>query len=135
MENTHFRQTAIFKKALDIFKVSRGIACSISDNKHILEIQHSGNSTEQVAGEIVSDSLRLVPELAAVHNSTNSTLQIRRAKKLRKAARHILAKCSVIEYQAVKERDIILLLKNELQQFDQLFSEWLYNLKLKGGNN
>jgi hypothetical protein len=135
MDSNNFTNLAVYKKALEIFKVSRVIACSVSDNKHIIELDFSVNPNEKVAGEIVSDSLRLVPELAAVQNSSNNRIQLKRANRLRKSARLILSKCRKMEYQGVREMEFIDILRNELQQFDQLFSEWLYNLQLKKKRN
>ncbi len=135
MENTSFTHTAVYKKALEIFKVSRIIACSVSDNKHLVEMDLSANPNEKVAGEIVTRSLRLVPELAAVQNCSNKMLQLKRANKLRRSARGLMAKCKVMEFQDVKELEFIGLLKKELQQFDQLFTEWLYQLQLNRRNN
>ncbi len=135
MESNNFTNLAVYQKALEIFKVSRVIACSVSDNKHIIELDLSANSNEKVAGELVSDSLRLVPELAAVQNSSNNRIQLKRAKRLRKSARLILTKCKKMEYQGVRELEFIAILRNELQQFDELFSKWLYNLQLKQKRN
>lgn len=135
MESNNFTNLAVYKKALEIFRVSRVIACAVSDNKHIIELDLSANPNEKVAGELVSDSLRLVPELAAIHNSSNNRIQLRKAKRLRKSAGLILAKCKKMEYQGVRELEFIGILRNELQQFDELFSEWLYNLELKQKQN
>lgn len=135
MESNNFTNLAVYKKALEIFKVSRVIACSVSDNKHVIELNFSANANEKVAGEIVSESLRLVPELAAVQNSSNTRIRLKRAKQLRKSARLILAKCKKMEYQGVRELEFIAILRNELQQFDRLVTEWLYNLQLKRNRN
>ncbi len=132
MEHSNFTQLAVYKKALEIFKVSRVIACAVSDNKHVIELEYAANPNEKVAGEMVADSLKLVPEIAAIHNASCKILQLKKAKKLRKSARRLMNKCKIMEYQGVKELEFIGLLKNELQQFDRLFSEWVYNLQLKG---
>lgn len=135
MENTNFTHTAVYKKALEIFRVSRIIACAVSDNKHVVEMDLSADPNENMAGEIVTRSLRLVPELAAVHNCPNKMLQLKRAKKLRRSAKGLMARCKTMEFHNVKELEFIGLLKKELQQFDLLIIEWLYHLQLNHRKN
>ncbi len=135
MEPSNFTQLAIYRKALEIFNVSRGIACALSDNKHILEMGYSADLNQRVAGEIVTDSLRLMPELAAIQNATNSIVRLRRARKIRRSAQQILAKCKRIEYSGIREKEFINLLKTELRIFDRLFLDWLNNLQLRHNRN
>ncbi|QED37833.1 hypothetical protein FK178_08905 [Antarcticibacterium arcticum] len=135
MESSNFTQLAIYRKALEIFNVSRGIACAISDNKHILEMGYAADVNQQVAGEIVTDSLRLMPELAAIQNASNSIVRLRRARKIRRSAQQILAKCKRIEYSGMREKEFIGLLKTEIQLFDRLFLDWLNKLQLNHNSN
>ncbi|HSJ11718.1 MAG TPA: hypothetical protein VK916_03475 [Gillisia sp.] len=135
MEPSNFTQLAIYRKALEIFNVSRGVACALSDNKHVLEMGYSADLNQRVAGEIVSDSLRLMPELAAIQNSTNSIVRLRRARKIRRSAQQILAKCKRIEYSGVREKEFLNLLIKELRLFDRLFLDWLNNLQLRHNRN
>ena len=130
-ESTDFRNLPVYNKALEIFKVSRAIACSISDNKNIMEMGFSTNFNHQFAGEIVSDSLLLAPELAVVHNTSNPLLRLKKAKNIRKAANRILLQCKKLEFNGVKEKEFLALLKSEILQFDYLFSEWFYKIHHK----
>ncbi len=131
MENSNFTQLDIYKKALEIFQVSRGIACSVSNSKHVIEMEISTDSNEQVAGEIVTHSLKLVPELAAIQNSSTTRVRLKRVKKIRKLARLINDKCRKLEYTGIRDREFLLLLLAELKHFDQLFNDWLNKLQLK----
>lgn len=135
MEPSNFTQLAIYRKALEIFNVSRGVACALSDNKHVLEMGYSTHVNHRVAGEIVSDSLRLMPELAAIQNSTNNIVRLRRARKIRRSAQQILAKCKSIEYSGIREKEFLNLLITELRLFDRLFLDWLNNLQMKHNRN
>ncbi len=126
-----FTQLKVYRKAQEIFKVSRAIACIISDNKNIMEMGISSNYNYHFAGEIVSDSLRLAPGLAVVQNTSNYSLRLKRANNIRKAARRMLIKCRKLEFNGVKETEFLNLLKSELQQFENLFADWLNNLHYK----
>lgn len=135
MSSPEFRNHPVYQKALEIFKVSRAIACSISDNRNLLEIENSADINHKVAGEIVTDSLSLVPKLALYQNTSNPLLRMKRAKKIQKAARNILLKCKRMEYNGIKEKEFLSLLTSEIQQFNRLFAEWTYNLQLKNRTN
>lgn len=131
MENSNFTQLPIYKKALEIFNVSRGIACALSDNKHVLEMGYSADINQQYAGEIVTYSLNLMPELAAIQNSSTPGARLKRAKRIQRSAREILSKCKKMDFHNNREREFIMLLRKELQHFDSLFSEWFNSLQLK----
>jgi len=131
MENSNFTQLELYRKALDIFRVSRGIACVVSNSKHIIEMDISTNNNEQVAGEIVTHSLKLVPELAAIQNSATKGGRLKRVKKIQKLARLINAKCRKLENAGTRDREFLILLLAELKHFDQLFNDWLNKIQLK----
>ena len=134
-ETTDFKNLPVYNKALEIFKVSRAIACSITNNKNILEMGFSENFNHQFAGEIVSDSLQLAPGLATVHCTSNPSLRLRRAKQIRKAINRILSGCKKLEFDGVREKEFITILRSEIHQFDHLFSEWFYKLQLNRREN
>lgn len=96
---------------------------------------YSADRNQQVAGEIVTDSLRLVPELAAIQNASNNIVRLKRARKIRRSAQQILTKCKIIEFSGMRDKEFISLLKNEIQHFDSLFLDWLNNLQLKHNRN
>lgn len=135
METHNFNQLPVYKKALDIFQVSRGIAFALSDKRHVLEMGYSPEVNDQVAGSLVSTSLKLFPELAAIQNATNRENLLNRAGKIRRSARLILSKCKQIEKQGLKETEFLRLLRMELNQFDRLFVEWLNTLQTKRSGN
>ncbi len=128
-EAAEFKNLPVYNKALEIFRVSRAIALSISDNKNILEMSFSGNSNCRFAGELVSDSLQLAPGLATVHSTSNPLLRLRRARQIRNAVSRILRGCRKLEFDGGREKEFLAILRSEILQFDQLFSEWLYKLQ------
>ncbi len=135
MATDHFNELPVYKKALDIFKVSRGIAFAISEKRHILEMGYSTNESDLVAGTLVSTSLKLFPELAAIQNATNRKNILKRAQRIRGSARQLLVKCKLIEKQGLKEKEFLNLLRKEINHFDRLFGEWLNTVySAKQGN-
>lgn len=135
METHNFNQLPVYKKALDIFQVSRGIALSLSEKRHVLEMGYSAAKNDQVAGALVSTSLKLFPELAAIQNATTRENILKRARRIRKSARQLLAKCKLIEKQGLKEKEYLRLLIIEINNFDRLFGDWLNTLYLNKNQN
>ncbi len=135
MSSPELRNHPVYQKALEIYKVSRAIACSISENRNIIEMENSTDINHRVAGEIVSDSMSLVPKLALFQNASSHSLRLKRAKKIQKAAQNILLKCKRMENNGVKEKEFLYLLNSEIQQFNRLFAEWTYHLHWKNRAN
>lgn len=135
MEPSEFTDLAVYKKALEIFKVTRAIAYNIGNSRSILEMGYSSNHNQRVAGELVTHSLQLAPALAAVQNSQDLQLRLKRAEKLRRSVRKILVKCKKMEFSGEREREFLLLLRNDIKHFDLLFTEWLSQLQLKHRQN
>src|SRR5690606_14706902 len=119
MEVQNFNQLPVYKKALDIFQVSRGIAYAISERRHVLEMEYSSIENEKVAGTLVTTSLNLFTELAALQNATSKENIRKRANKIRRSAGLLLTKCRTIEKHGLKEKEFLRLLRSELNQFDQ----------------
>lgn len=130
MNTNNFNQLPVYKKALDIFQVSRGIACAMSEKRNVLEMGYSSYENDQVAGSLVSTSLKIFPELAAIQNATTRENITKRAQKIRRSANSMLAKCKLIEKRGLKETEFLRLLRMELNQFDRILVEWLNTLQI-----
>lgn len=115
--------------------MSRAIAYTVGNSGSVLEMAYSSNPNHRVAGEIVTDSLHLAPSLAAIKNSADLQVRVKRAEKTQKRVRKILMKCKKMEYSAVKEKEFLTLLKNDIYHFERLLSEWLVHLQLRQKRN
>jgi DNA gyrase/topoisomerase IV subunit A len=131
MEHQDFTNLPVYKKALEIFKVSRAIAYNIGNGEHIIEMSYATNENKRMAGEIVTASLQLAPALAALQNSSCTNLQLKKANTIRKSAQKIMAKCRKMEYLSKREKEILILLKKEIKQFESLFSQWYHQLEYR----
>lgn len=129
-EPKKFHNLLVYRKALEIFKVSRAIACSLSESKNIFEMETSTELSHRFAGQLVTQSLRLAPDLAVVQNASCHDSRLKGAKRIRKASRKLLTKCKKLEFLGVREKEFLDLLKSEILQFEQLFAEWFYNHQL-----
>lgn len=129
-EPKKFHNLLVYRKALEIFRVSRAIACSLSESKNIFELETSTEVSHRFAGQLVTQSLRLAPQLAIVQNAACRDSRIKGAQRIQKASRKLLAKCRKLEFHGVREKEFLDLLKAEILHFEQLFAEWFYNHQL-----
>ncbi|MGB8705408.1 MAG: hypothetical protein WCD31_10295 [Gillisia sp.] len=133
MATAHFTNLPVYLKALEVFKISRAISYCVGDSENILRLGHSNNRNSRFAQDIVMDSLALAPQLALLQNTDSPSRRLSHIKKIKKAAKNILFKCRKLEIQNLKEREFLVILTAEIQQFEKLFSEWLDGLQLQKG--
>ena len=82
-------QLPVYKKALEIFKISSAVSSYFSDNRHVIEMELSSVPAHNYAGRLVTESLQLAPGIAGVMTARTKELQLKRIEKIRKAAKRI----------------------------------------------
>lgn len=119
----------VYKKALEIFKISRAMASCFTNDKHVIEMNLSGNPQEYQAGYLVTESLQLAPGIASAACAPNSESRLQRIEKLRTVAKNLKQLCRKLEVCGVKEVEFLNLLRKEIQIFDKMVSDWFHNHK------
>lgn len=119
----------VYRKALEIFKISRAIASYFSGDKHVFEMNLSSNPQHRFAGILVSESLQLAPGIASVISTSNPEYRLQRIKKIHKVAKSLKSQCKKIELSGVKEIEFLNLLRKEIHIFDKMTSEWISQYK------
>lgn len=122
-------QLPAYRKALEIFRISRAVAAYFSEDKNVLEMQVSSNPQHQFAGFLIDESLQLAPGIASAASAPNSASRLERIQKLKGAAKNLRQQCKNLEFSGVKELEFLRLLRQEIQQFDKMLSDWVYNSK------
>ncbi|MGY5849826.1 hypothetical protein [Salegentibacter sp. F14] len=119
----------VYRKALEIFKISRAIASYFSDDKHVIEMNLSTNPQHFQAGSLVTESLQLAPGIASVACAPNSESKLQRLKNIKAVARNLKHLCKKLEGCGVKEVEFLTLLRKEILLFDKMVSDWFQNHK------
>lgn len=114
----------VYRKALEIFKISRAMAAYFSEEKNVMEMDLSANPSHQFAGSLVTESLQLAPGIASVATATSKASRLRRIKRIRNAAKNLRNYCKKLEFSGVKELEFLAMLRREIQQFDQMVNDW-----------
>lgn len=122
-------QLPAYRKALEIFRISRAVAAFFSEDKNVLEMQVSTNPQHQVAGLLIDESLQLAPGIASAACAPNPASRLERIQKLKRAAKNIRQQCKNLEFSGVKEIEFLGLLRKEIHQFEKMLSDWVYHSK------
>lgn len=117
-------QLPAYRKAMEIFRISRAVAAYFSEDKHVIEMNLSSNPGHRSAGHLVTESLQLAPGIASAVNASTADTRLKNIKKLRCAVNNLRQHCRKLEFSGVKEVEFIGLLRREIQLFDQLMSDW-----------
>lgn len=119
-------QLPVYKKALEIFKISRAVSSYFSDDRHVLEMELSHVPAHNYAGRLVTESLQLAPGIAGVFTAKTKELQERRIKRIKKAAKRIKSHCRNIEITGIKDTEFLDILRGEINHFEHLISDWIH---------
>tara|TARA_B100000700_G_scaffold317390_1_gene408688 strand:+ start:197 stop:583 length:387 start_codon:yes stop_codon:yes gene_type:complete len=119
-------QLPVYKKALEIFKISSAVSSYFSDNRHVIEMELSSVPAHNYAGRLVTESLQLAPGIAGVMTARTKELELKRIEKIRKVAKRIKSNCRNIEITGIKETEFLDLLRREILHFEHLISDWIH---------
>ena len=122
--DNNLTQELLYKKALEIFSLSRHLASYISNDKDILEMGSSSKSVDKYSMHLVMDSLSLAPSIASTHSHFDLRLRKISVFTLRKTVKRLLLYCEYLEKNYTQGRDYISLLKKELAQFKKYRTRW-----------
>jgi len=126
---TNITQLEVYKKAVEIFKLSRHIATYISDNKNILEMGRSTNNLDRYSFNLITDSMSLVPTIATVTLSFDRSIQRYNMYSLRKTVNRMKNYCNYLEKNYTQAKEYIALLRTEIAAFSYERNLWENNLK------
>ncbi len=126
---------SVYRKALDIFKISRSVAAYFTHNKDIIRMDVSSNPSDHLSGLLVTKSLQLAPGVASVHSTKDINGKLKKIKNILKAANNLSLQCRKMEFSGIKEIEFLHLLRQEIHQFEYLLSDWLKRIKLQQPGN
>jgi|25_taG_2_1085351.scaffolds.fasta_scaffold78003_1 hypothetical protein len=121
--------TPVYRKALEIFKLSRAMAVHFTQDKHVLEMGFSACPKDRYAGDLVNESLQLAPGVASVVSAKNYGSRLEQIRKIRKASKSLKTLCRNLEFSGVRESEFLGLLKKEIHLFDKMIADWIQQLR------
>ncbi|HSP12304.1 MAG TPA: hypothetical protein VLO29_07235 [Salegentibacter sp.] len=119
----------VYRKALEIFKISRAMAAYFTNDKHVLEMDLSANPQHFEAGHLVTESLQLAPGIASAACAPNPESRLQRIRNIKAVNKNLKRLCKKLEVCGVKEVEFLNLLRKEIHIFDKMVSDWFHNHK------
>lgn len=125
----------VYKKALDLCKMSREIASYVSFNKDLLKLYQSNSLRDIIADSLLTDAI-LIPKKIALAEATGShTERLKSATYINIMIRNISSYCNGLEKDGIKEKEYLNLLRMEIKSFRQSFKKWRSSFPEGGGSN
>ncbi len=124
----NLNQSIIYKKSLDIFKLSRRIASYITDDKDMISMYRSGCRSDNYADNLVMNAFRLVPKIVEAENQEDYSLKIKYVKSLRYYIDLVYKNCLQLENTRIQGKDFVRMLRNELKILRNIHTKYLNSL-------
>ncbi len=124
----NLNQLVIYRKSMDIFKLSRHIASYISYDKDILSMHKSLKKADKYASNLVMDALGLVPKIAETENQKNPKLKLKYAKSLRYFIDQLYDDCKQLEHTIIQGKDFLKLLRKELKKLREIHKHYVNSI-------
>ena len=118
----------IYKKALDIFTLSRRISDYLIDD--LSEITSDGNENPHIyfTGDILQQSVSLAPEILKAESQLEKDKKHKHADYLNRLINRLYRNCERLEKSSSNGSEFIPLLRKELRKFKKLQRSWMLTL-------
>ena len=122
---SHFPQSPLYSKALDIFTLSRRISDYLSEDLSALKSDGSEDPHVYFSGDIVQQSVSLAPEILKAEQQPLSEAKHKHAASVSRLANHLYKNCERLERINSNGTDFLPLLRAELKKFRSLQRKWM----------
>lgn len=118
----------IYKKALDIFDLSRNISTYLNDDLSSLKEDGSEDSNIYFSGDIIQQSVSLAPEIVNAELERYSDKKHKHVASLKRLTNLLYKNSYRLELANSNGKDFLPILRNELKKFKNLQRSWLLTL-------
>ncbi len=125
---SHLPESPLYKKALEIFRLSHHISCYMADDLAPLESNGKENPYIYFTGDIVQQSVSLAPEIVKAETQVFSEEKHRHAASVERLTNRLYKNCERLERSNSNGREFLQLLRNELKKFRKLQRNWMMTL-------
>jgi hypothetical protein len=124
----HFPQSALHKKAMDIFTLARNVsAYFVHDLAHL---QPNGLEDPNIyfTGDIVQQSVSLAPEILKAESQPFAEEKYKSAASVTRLTNLLYKNCERLEHVNSNGKDFLPLLQTEIKKFRRLQRTWMLTL-------
>jgi hypothetical protein len=123
-----FPQSPLYKKALDIFVLSRNISAYLVHD--LAPLQPSGKEDQNIyfSGDIVQQSVSLAPSILKAETQPFSEEKQKYAASVARLTNLLYKNCERLERVNSNGKDFLPILRKELKKFRKLQRTWMMTL-------
>ena len=125
---SHLYNLPIYKKALEIFSLSRKISSYLNHDLSQLKIDGTEDELIYFSGDIVQQSESLVPEIIKAEEEKSLDKKYKHIATIEKLINLLYINCKRLEFSNSNGKDYLPILKNELKKFKLLQRNWMMTL-------
>ena len=125
---SHLSDLPIYKKALQIFDLSRNISTYLNQDLAVLKEDGSEDVNIYFSGDIVQHSVSLGPEIINAEMERAAEKKLKHVASLRKLTNRLYSHCKRLEKCNSNGKDYIPILRKEIRTFKKLQNSWMLTL-------
>ncbi|MDY8134149.1 hypothetical protein [Aquimarina sp. 2201CG5-10] len=122
------RNKKLYKKAIEIFTLSRSISNYLVQDLATLQNNGSENPHIYFTGDIIRQSDDLVPRIIKAESQVFQNDRIRHANSLIRLTNRLYKNCERLEQTESNGKDFLIILRRELKKFKHLQRNWMMTL-------
>ena len=125
---SHLSDIPIYRKAMDIFILSRSISTYLNQDLCILKPDGSEDTDIYFSGDIVQQSVSLVPEIMNAERERHSDKKYIHVASLKQLTNLLYKNCYRLEKSNSNGKDFLPILRREIKKFKRLQHTWSLTL-------
>ena len=118
----------VYKKALEIFALSQNISTYLNHDLSSLKLDGSEDVNIYFSGDIVQQSISLVPEIVNAELERYSDRKHKHIDSLKRLTNKLYKNSYRLERSDSNGKDFLPVLRSELKKFRKLQSSWMLTL-------
>ncbi len=132
MSHKNLRSVPVYRKALELCKMSREIASYVTFNKDLLKLYKSNSLRDIIADSLLTDAILIPQKIAQTEFTVSNDERIKNVSYINIMIQNINSYCTGLEKDGVKEKEYLNLLRKEIRSFRKSFKKWTGSLPNKG---
>ena len=125
---SHLSHLPIYRKAMEIFILSRSISTYLNQDLSILKSDGTEDTNIYFSGDIVQQSVSLVPEIMNAERERHSDKKHTHVDSLRRLTNLLYKNSYRLEKSNSNGKDFLPILRRELKKFKRLQHTWSLTL-------
>ena len=126
--HSHFPHSAIYKKAQEIFALSRNISQYFVHDFNVLNEDGTEHEHIYFTGDIVQQSISLAPEILKAEQQVFSEAKEKHIASVTRLTNSLYRNCERLERTHSNGKDFLPILRKELKKFRKLQRTWMLTL-------